>query len=582
MELQEQRRISGSGPKSLILAVIVLFLLGGLIARLSYLQLWEGPVYRERAEKNRIRPWYRAPVRGELQDRKGRVLASRRQVYALYLEPADNAKADWPRVLTTLSPHVGLSVAEMQKLLDRAGYRSAFPVRIRQDLDPKLITFIKENQAQFPGVEVVVDTVRHYPYGPIAAHIIGYTGEISEKELARRKEAGQNYRPGDLVGKNGVERLFEEELHGEGGGELREVNAAGQKIRDLGKIEPKPGKTITLTLDIELQKVAENALGTRRGAVVVVDVRTGEILVMASHPGFDPNLFSRPITRTEWQAIQGLDHPFLNRAVRPYAPASTFKIVVTAAALESGLYRADTRLGTYGSYRVGSRSFGEHNHRGWGVIGFERALTVSADTFFYQVGLKLGPERIAEMSRRFGFGTRTALELPSESPGLAPDEAWKKRVYRDRWRAGDTANYAIGQGYSLVTPLQNALMMAAIANGGDLVAPRLKKGEPVARRPLGLSPQTLAVIRRGSRGVTLPGGTAYRALGGASQVPNAGKTGTAEDANSSRTNAVFVGYAPFDKPEIAVSVLVEQGGHGGSDAAPIAAQIYGLYFAKKP
>lgn len=580
MELQEQRRI-GTGPKTLILASVVLLLLGGIVSRLAYLQLWEGPVYRERAEKNRLRPWYRSPVRGEIQDRQGRVLASRRQVYSLYLEPSDNPKAQWPKVLATLAPYVGVAPDKMQKMLDQAGYRSPYPVRILQDLDPKLITLLKEYESQLPGVTVVVDTARYYPYGPIGSQIVGYTGEISEKELARRKQAGQNYRPGDLVGKIGAERIFEESLHGEGGGELREVNAAGQKIRNLGSIEPKPGQTLTLSLDIELQKIAENALGTRRGAVVAVDVRTGEVLVMASHPGFDPNMFSRPITPSEWKAFQTLDHPFLNRAVRPYPPASTFKIVVTAAAIESGLFKPDSRLPTFGAYRVGTRMFGEHNHRGWGVIGFERALTVSADTFFYQVGLRIGPERIAEMSRKFGFGSRTALNLPSESQGLAPDEAWKIRTYRDHWRAGDTANYAIGQGYSLVTPLQNALMVAAIGNGGYLLTPQLQKGQPVQKQALDLRPETLAVIRRGLRGVTLPGGTAHGALGGSNMVPNAGKTGTAEDANSHRTNAVFVGFAPFDRPEIAVSVMVEQGGHGGSDAAPVAAQIYAKYFAKK-
>jgi len=411
--------------------------------------------------------------------------------------------------------------------------------------------------------------------------VIGYSGEISDRELERRKADNQNYRPGDIVGKIGAEKLFEEQLHGVWGGELREVNAAGQKIRDLGKIEPQTGKSITLSLDFNLQQVAEAALGDRRGSVVLVDVHTGEILVMASRPGFDPNMFSGKITPAQWSAFQKLDHPFLNRTVRPFAPGSTFKIVVTAAALESGQFNPNTRLNTYASLKVGNRSFGEHNHRGWGVVGFERALAVSADTFFYQVGLRLGPEPIAQMSRRFGLGSRSTLGLPSESPGLVPDEAWKKRAYHDHWRAGDTANFAIGQGYMLVTPLQNALMMAAVANGGYLVSPTLIKGQVGQRTPIGLSASTLQVIRQGTRAVVLPGGTAHGALGAANQVPSAGKSGTAEDWHSHRTNALFVGFAPFDKPEIAVSVLVEQGGHGGTDAAPIAAKLYQAYFAHK-
>ncbi|WP_218082381.1 penicillin-binding protein 2 [Anthocerotibacter panamensis] len=580
-QLQEERRQGSRGTKTLVLMAVVLLLTGGLISRLSYLQLWEGPNYRERAEKNRIRPWYRAPARGEILDRKGRILASHRQVYSLYLEPSDNRKEDWPRVLEILAPHVKFSVAEMQEKLDKTGYHSPYPVLILPDIDPQLITLIREYQNQLPGVEVVVDSARYYPHGAIASQIIGYTGEISEKELNRRKALDQNYRPGDLVGKLGVEALFEEDLHGTWGGELREVNAAGQKIRDLGKIDPKPGQPIKLTLDIELQKAAEAVLGTRRGAVVALDVNTGEILVMASHPGFDPNLFTRRITKDEWVALQGLDHPFLNRAVRPYAPASTFKIVVTAAALESGRFSPQTRLNTFGAYRVGNRFFKEHNGRGWGVVGFEKALAVSADTFFYQVGLKLGPDPIASMGRNFGFSQRTALDLPSESPGLMPTEDWKKATFRDYWRAGDSANFAIGQGYALVTPLQNALMIAAIANGGQLVTPRLRQDTPVVHQPVPVQPKTLDVIRRGLRAVTAPGGTAYRVLGGAGMVPNAGKTGTAEDYNSHRTNAVFVGYAPLDHPQIAVSVMVEQGGHGGSDAAPVAAEIYKHYFAQK-
>ncbi len=576
LDLTEERRQSGSSLKGLVLLGIVVLLLGGIGSRLVYLQLWEGQVYRERAEKNRIRPWYHPPGRGEIHDRNGHILASRKQVYALYLEPANNRKKDWPAILTKLSPYVHLSVEEMTTLLDQAGYRSPYPVRILQGLEPALITMINEYQDQLPGVQVVVETAREYPYGSTAAQVIGYTGAISEKELKRRQDENQDYHPGDIVGKIGAERIFEEELHGKWGGELREVNAAGQKIRDLGKMEAKAGKQLNLSLDIELQKIAEAGLGKRRGAVVAVDVKTGEVLVMASSPSFNPDMFSKPITPELWKSFQELDHPLLNRAVRPYPPASTFKIIMTAAALESGLMNPSSRLRTSAGLRIGGRVFHEHNLRGWGVIGFERALAVSADTFFYQVGLKVGPEKILDMARKFGFGERTALKLSSESPGLVPSEAWKLRLYGKAWSVGDTANFAIGQGFLLVTPLQNALMMAAVANGGYLLTPHLKKGLPVERQDLGLSPKTLEVIQRGLRGVVRPGGTAYRALGSFS---NAGKSGTAE-VTGHRTNAVYVGYAPYDNPQIAVSVMVEQGGHGGSDAAPIVASIYRHYLYK--
>ncbi len=572
-------RYSGSGFRALVLMGVVLLGLGGVLGRLAYLQLAEGPTYRERAEKNRIRPWYRAPGRGELLDRKGRVLASRSQVYSLYLDPSENSKEVWPTVLERLAPRVNKTTAEMVELLERKGYRSPVPVRLVQNLDPGLITFFNEYQQDLPGVSVIAESVRSYPHGSSAAQIIGYTGEISDVELERRKGEGQDYRGGDIVGKIGAERTFEEALHGTWGGELREVNAAGQKIRNLGTIEAKTGESVALTLDIEMQKVAEAALGNRLGAVAVVDVNTGGVLTLASSPRFDPNMFSRRIKPDEWRAFQALKFPMLNRAVRPYPPASTFKIVMTAAALESGLFKPESKLRTSGSYRVGGRAFKEHNGRGWGVIGFERALAVSADTFFYQIGLKLGPDRISAMSRNFGYGERTALNLSSESPGLVPSDAWKRKVYKDYWRPGDTANYAIGQGYLLSTPLQNALMVAAIANGGYYVAPHIKKDMAPQKRSLGLTPTTLKIIQNGLKAVTSPGGTAYKALGSIG-VSNAGKTGTAEALNR-RTNAVYVGYAPFDKPQIAVSVMIEEGGHGGSDAAPIAAQVYRHYFGLK-
>jgi penicillin-binding protein 2 len=288
-------------------------------------------------------------------------------------------------------------------------------------------------------------------------------------------------------------------------------------------------------------------------------------------------MFSHKINKKEWQDFRQLDHPFLNRGVRPYPPASTYKIIMTTAALESGLFNPKSVLNTFGSLQVGSRRFGEHNHRGFGTIGFPRALAVSSDTFFYQVGLRLGPERIGAMARKFGYGQRTSLNLQSESAGIVPSEAYKLKTFKQKWYPGDTANMAIGQGFNLSTPLQNAVMVSVIANGGYRVEPHLLKGEPPVKTSLSLKPETLAVVQNGLRQV-VASGTARGALG---TTTFAGKTGTAEDFHSHRTHAVFVGYAPYNKPEIAVSVFVEGGGHGGSDAAPVAKKIYEVFMSRK-
>jgi penicillin-binding protein 2 len=575
---RQQRKGSGGGYRAALFAAVAGLLLSGVAARLAYLQVVRGEYHREMADHNRIRLIPRRPPRGRILDRVGRVIADNRLSYSVFLEPMQLRPRQWPDALARLSPYIGVPLDKLLSKLRSAGYNSPYPVRVLQGADARTVTLLREHIQQLPGVRVDVELLRHYPNSSVASHLLGYTGEISEKQLAEHKDEG--YRLGDIVGKSGVERLLESKLHGSWGGEQVEVDSAGQVVRVLGEVPTRAGKDVRLTIDLGLQKAAEAALGSkRRGAVIAMDPNTGAVLAMASSPTYDANVLSGRIATADWKRLQTPERPLLNRAVRPYPTASTFKIVMTAAGLESGKFRPKTILRTAGGLRIGGRYFRDHNGRGFGSIGFVQALAQSSDTFFYQVGLRIGPEKIAEWSRNFGFGRRTRIGLQSESNGLVPTPKLKLERFGQKWYPGDTANTSIGQGLVLSTPLQNAIMVSAIANGGWKVTPHLVLGTPTVREPVGLSPGTLAVIRSGLRAV-VTGGTARRALNWPGLPPNAGKTGSAEHGlrKARQTHAVFVGYAPLSRPRLAVSVFLENGGHGGSDAAPIARQVYRAYF----
>jgi penicillin-binding protein 2 len=576
---RRDKRTSGNGARGMVMIVVALAMLSGVAARLAYLQVVKGDYNREMADHNRIRLIPNRPPRGRIYDRYGRMIADNKLSYSVFLEPLEVRPKRWPEVLERLSGYVGVPVDQMAKKLRVAGYSSPYPVRILQGADAKLVTLLRERSQELPGIKVDVELLRIYPNGKIASHLIGYTGEISEEQLATRKEQG--YRLGDIIGKAGVERLLDPELHGQWGGEQVEVDAAGQVMRVLGEVPTQSGKSLRLTLDLSLQKAAESALsGHPRGAVVVMDPRNGEILAIASSPTYDPNLLSGRIAPKDWKALQSADRPLLNRALRPYPTASTFKVIMTVAALESGKFNPGSTIYAGSGLKVGNRIFKEHDGASFGSIGFVTALAVSSDVFFYQVGLRIGPAKIAEWATKFGFGERTDIGLPSESWGVVPTAEYKMKHFHQRWFPGDTANFSIGQGMLLSTPLQNVVMVSAIANGGYRLQPHLLLGSMAARDPIGLSPSTLATVRRGMRAVVTTG-TAHRVLNGGGLPPNAGKTGSAEHGltKARQTHAVFVGFAPYDKPEIAVSVFLENGGHGGSDAAPIARTIYRSYFA---
>jgi penicillin-binding protein 2 len=560
---------------------VSLFLMGGIGSRLAHLQLIHGKRNRQLAEDNRIRLIPKQPVRGNIFDRKGKVLASSRLSHAVYLWPIARKRAEWPATLSRLSQILNIPEAEIQKRLEQAGYNSPSLLRIARGISPAQITALAEYSNHLEGVEVDIEAVRDYPNGDLAAHVLGYTGELNEEELAKRKAEG--YRMGDIVGQMGVEESFEQKLRGEWGGQQVEVDGAGQVLRILGQKQAKAGKDVHLTLDLEVQKAAEAALGDRKGAVVALNPNTGAVLAMVSRPTFDPNIFSTRITADTWKQLQSKGTPFVNRAMRGFPPASTFKVVTASAGMESGKFSPDVVLPTYAALNVGGVAFGEWNNAGFGPLGFVGALAISSNTFFGQIGRGVGGPTLIEWTRKYGFGQKTGIELSEESEGLVADDAWKRKEFDWEWTVGDTVNMSIGQGFTQATPLQLAVMFSVPANGGYRVKPHLFKDSEESknwRKSLDLKPETLKVLRQGLRQVVAAGtGTA---LNVPHLPPASGKSGTAE-APPGKAHAWFGGYAPSDKPEIVVVAFCEHsGGGGGKTAGPIVRQVMEAYFNKKP
>jgi len=578
---QPTPRTVGRNYQSLFVMLFVsLLLLGGLGFRLAQLQLVEGKRNRQLAENNRIRLIPKQPVRGNIFDRKGKVLASSRLSYAVYVWPIALKRAQWPATLKRLSLILKIPETEMQKRLEQAGYNSPSLLRIARDISPSQFTALAEYSNELEGVEVDTEAVRNYPNGDLAAHVLGYTGELNDEELKKRK--ADAYRLGDIVGQMGVEESFEPQLRGEWGGQQVEVDGAGQVLRVLGQKKAKSGKDVHLTLDLEVQKAAEAALGDRRGAIVALNPNNGAVLAMVSRPTFDPNIFSTRITADTWKQLQGKGTPFVNRAMRGFPPASTFKVVTATAGMESGKFPPDTVLQTFAALQVGGTAFGEWNQAGFGPLGFVGALAISSNTFFGQIGRGVEGPTLIEWSRRYGFGQKTGIELSEESSGLIADDAWKRKELDWEWTVGDTVNMSIGQGFTQATPLQLAVMFAVPANGGYRVKPHLLKDSEESknwRESLNLKPETVKVLREGLRQVVTAG--TGSALNVPHLPPTSGKSGTAE-APPGEAHAWFGAYGPSDKPEIVVVAFAEHsGGGGGKICAPMVLQVLEAHFKSK-
>ena len=580
-EKSKLRTVGQHYQSFVIMGLVSLMLFGGIVWRLAYLQLIEGERYRLTADENRIRLIAKQPARGNIFDRKGRILATSRLSHVLLVWPVSHEKEEWKPIIQRISQLLKIPESELVKPIEKFGYDYGQQVRIARGLTDAQATLISEVSNELPGVEVDLEAVRYYPNGSIAAHVLGYTGEVDRDSLAELEPKG--YRLSDIIGQLGVEAGLEHLLRGKWGGQQVEVDSMGHILQFLGKEPAKAGQDVTLTLDLDIQKAAERALGNTQGAIVVMDPNDGAILAMVSRPTYDPNIFSKPVTDEIWQEVQGADHPFVNRAIRGFPPASTFKIVTTVAALKSGKYDPYTVLPTYPYIVEGGIKFWDWNLAGFGYLGFDGAMAWSSDTFFYQVGLGIGGPTLIEWTRKFGFGSKTGLELPAEEdPGLVADDAWKRKHRDQGWFSGDTVNMSIGQGFLLATPVQVAMMNAVPANGGYLVQPHLLKDSEDAkkgRRTIGLSEEAIDVLQYGLRRVVTSG--TGKVMNVSTIPPNAGKTGTAEDPPR-LSHSWYGGYVPYDKPEIVVVVFGENsGGGGGGFAAPKALRVMEDYFKMK-
>ena len=573
------QRFSGMDQQPALLLIFIIALLTAMAGRLAWLQLAHGSENRVLADENRVRLVPRSPMRGRLLDRRGRLMAGNRLTYNLYLLPKELNDARWqqlqPRLANLLQIPADRLNHQRQSGLNPDGYR----IELIADLKPDQVLRLKEQQANLQGLQVDQDYRRSYTYGALGAHVLGYTSPITDAEYQYLEEKG--YRIQDRIGRIGIEAVYENHLRGEWGGQQLEVNAAGEVQRVLGDKQAKAGKDLTLTLDLDLQRAADEALGTvAKGAIVALDPRTGAVRAMASKPNYDPNIFSRNINTAEWKFLNRTEAPLLNRALQGFPPASTFKIVTTAAGIESGLMNAKSTLPTFNSFCYAGMCYGDHGS--FGAIGFPLALAVSSNSFYYQVGLKVGEAELFKAARRFGYGSYTGIELKTEeSPGLLGDAAWKKQVLKEAWTPVDTITSAIGQGALQVTPLQMARLYAAVANGGNLVTPHLVEGKHVPKpQGMGLKADTIKMLHQGLRRAVTEG--TAKVLADPNLPAVAGKTGTGEDPPRP-DHAWFGGYAPAEKPQLVIVAFAENsGGYGGTVSAPMVKKLMEVFFKKMP
>ncbi|HKD06287.1 MAG TPA: penicillin-binding protein 2 [Bryobacteraceae bacterium] len=565
-----------------IAVAIFLFLVSGFWE----LQIKSPEIYNERAERNRIKALPIAAPRGKILDRDGRVIVDSHSTWELILS-RENLKQEH---LHEIADGLHLDYDDLVKKVTRFRNRPKYePIVIKEDLTPSDLAFVDSHRdpETFPEMEVIESQHRLYPQNGILAHAIGYTGEISESELDNPDYA--KYNQGQIIGKFGIEKEYNDSLMGIDGERQSVVDNLGKEREVLGIKDAIPGKNLQLTVDLDLQVVAELALGDRRGAVVALDPNTGEILAMASHPTFDPNKFAVRIKSADWKELTNdPGNPLLNRAIQAqWAPGSTFKPVTALAGLESGAIDENTTFNC-----PGGASFYGHFYACWGKHGsvsLHKGITQSCDSYFYNVGNKAGIDNLAFYSHQVGFGARSGIDLPNEAPGVVPSPEWKLRNFRQKWFAGETISVSIGQGATTVTPLQLARAIGGIGVGGVWQVPHLAKSLTGKEKPheWALSPDNVHRVVYGMFGVVNEGGTGVRAkLPG---IDVCGKTGSAQVASAAyerlhpnvKDNAWFVAFAPCYKPEIVVSVLWENCGLHGQFAAPIARDVMVSYFNKK-
>ena len=593
----------------IFIGVFIVLIFAVFVVRLFQLQVVEGEDLGNRARRNSVRTVRLEAPRGDIVDRFGRELATTRPAFGVQVMPAELREREL--TLAALGNLLDIDPDELSERVGAPRGRARFqPVRIARDLPYDSRTRVESHLYALPGVFTDVSPRRYYVGGSLAAHVLGYTGEIQVEQLEKRSFA--DYRSGDVIGQAGVESRFESVLRGRAGGRNVVVDVAGRVDEVLDEVEAKPGGTLVLTIDRDLQRVAEDAFSPdviggeeKRGAVVALDPRNGDVLVLVSQPTYDPNSFAGGIDSATWkQLMESEGRPIQNRALAgQYPPGSTYKVILAAAGLEEGAIDLEERVFCPGTFKLGRRTYRCWKRGGHGPMNLHDALVRSCDVYFYQLGLKLGIDRIAFFANGFHLGRRTGITLGNEAPGIVPTQAWKERRFKEVWLKGETVSASIGQGFNLTTPMQLAVAYAAIANGGTIFRPRIllrqtgpdgtvERGpEPESLGKVPVSPAHLETITRALEGVVQgEGGTGARARVAGVRV--AGKTGTAQVVRLKQTEDLeedeipfkfrdhgwFAAFAPAEAPEIVVVALAEHGGHGGSAAGPIVNAVLTRYF----
>ena len=592
-------------------AGVVMLAFSILIGRFVYLQVIQHDYYSTRAEDNRISLVPIAPNRGVIQDRNGTIMARNYSAFTLEITPSkvDNLDETIDNI-STLIEILPKDRRRFRKLLEESKSFESLPIRTR--LTDKEVARFAANRYLFPGVEVKARLFRQYPLGPVASHAIGYINRINKTDLGVIEKNYQeaNYKGTDHIGKTGLEQKYEFQLHGETGYEEVEIDAGGRAVRNLSRTPPVSGNNLTLTLDAKLQEITEKAFGDRRGALVAIEPSTGGILALVSTPTFDPNLFVDGIRTEDWDQLNNSpDRPMVNRALNgAYPPGSTFKPFMALAALETGKRTANQTISDPGFFNFGGHTFRDDKKGGHGIVDMYKSIVHSCDTYYYLLANDMGIDNIARFMGDLGLGKRTGVDIEGESEGVLPSPEWKKRRFKrpeqQKWFAGETISIGIGQGYNSYTPIQLAQAMSALANDGILFRPHLVKYitdtktgqktmiEPEPLRVLPWKQQNIDTIKKAMVGVNKEG-TGARAFAGA-EYTSGGKTGTAQvfslkgsDYKASKLkkelhdHALFVAFAPADKPKIALAVLVENGGFGAQSAAPIARMVMDYYLLGK-
>ncbi len=586
-------------------AVIVIFFFVVIVLRLWFLQIVNGPDYEKRAYTNRVRKREVAAPRGHLLDRFGREIVTNRPSFNVSLIQEDSSNLG--ELLKHLAPILEMEVDDLwDKVREASGRPRYMPIMLKEDIEWRTLAYLENHNHELSGIRTEFQPVRVYHYNDLAANVIGYLGSISKKELEKADK--DIYSGGDLIGKRGLERLREGDLRGEKGLSYSEVDAKGFEQQLLKEVEPLPGREIRLTLDVDLQQIAESymAAGEKAGAVVAMEVDTGKILAAVSAPSIHIEDFLGGISTVKWKMLlDNPKHPLLNKVVQAtYPPGSTYKMITALAGLSKGVINEETVFYCPGRYRFGNRTYRCWKHSGHGPVNLIKAISESCDVYFYQVGQRVGVDTLAEYANKLGLGKKTGIEMEYEKAGLVPTKAWKVKNRNNKWQEGETLSVAIGQGFNLTSPLQICVMTATLANGGKVYRPQLVEQviDPEGNVLENFSPEMVSqvtgldkffsLIRRGMDEVVQgKRGTARRVAIDGLRI--AGKTGTAQVVKLAqyrglkeddipykyRDHAWFTCYAPVENPEIAVTVLVEHGLHGGSGAGPIARALLNQYFS---